>query len=62
MTAEHHHSNTLQERLEASSRRIDETARDMLSVLEDEIQESECDALERAFHARHTHLHSDDDW
>ena len=60
MTAQSDHSNALQERFEAASRRIDQTVRDMLSVLEDEIRESE--ALERAFRTRRSGLRSDDEW
>ena len=49
-------SKTLQEQIEAASQRIDETANDMLSVLEDEIDERDCDALEYAFRTRDAHF------
>jgi hypothetical protein len=62
MTVQRRHASTLQDRFEAASRRIDETACDMLSILEDEIQDSEYDALERVFRTRHTDVHADDDW
>ena len=50
---------TLQEQIEAASRRIDETASDMLSVLEEEMEERDCDALEHAFRTRDLHFGSE---
>jgi len=57
-----HDAATLQERLEAASRRADQRASDMLSTLEDEFAACESDALENAFRARHAFVGSDEGW
>jgi hypothetical protein len=51
---------TLQEKIEAASRRIDRSTSEMLTVLEDEMAEGDYEALEHAARARVEGFVSDD--
>jgi hypothetical protein len=51
---------TMEERWEAAARDADECANDMLSVLEEEIEDAE--AFESEFRARRERVISDDTW
>ena len=55
-------SRTLQEQIEAASRRIDRSTSEMLTVLEDEMAEGDYEALEHAARARVDGFGSDDSW
>jgi hypothetical protein len=60
ISARRHASKTLREQFGAASRRADQRASDLLSILEDEI--AECDAFEHAFRAQHERFGADDGW
>ncbi len=55
-----HDSKTLEEQFEAASRRADQRASELLSILEDEIADG--DAFEHAFRGEHQRFGSDDEW
>jgi hypothetical protein len=48
--------------MSAASHRIDQSIREMLSLLEDEIADGEYEAIQRAARARVASLESDDRW